>query len=420
MGFLKRIFGGNEKVPVSEKTMTIGDVGSFLSKKMKSDFTPLEKSARKEHANLQLAASELLSNVKSLMKATYSGETYPMLIRKAVGSRKTFCDKMELVARQVKKPIGNDIESILGFNNDTAKLINEINDKAVKEYAFLKELFEDDAYKVIQSFRKIVDIDKRLGEMVSEFSDSNSILIKATQVLSELGDVNIDIEKDYDFDERISENTSRMEKIDRELKDIINGDEWKSFLDNGNKAENIKMELDNKKSDFMKTISRIESPLKKHAWSVKDKILDYYVWYSFDSVLSKDPKGELLLSSLTEMMNKISSGKIEVKNTKVVDYVNDMIKNNTVGMILGDYSRLYVELEDLKTRLSKNGIADKKSRLENELSLVKQEIERLKNEKERMNKRKDELKKKKDDIVESLESMLSEISGKDIHLDLKN
>jgi len=186
LGWLDRIFGKRKEEGFEETKISLGEVEDFLANKMKKDFEPLKESAKKEYANLQIVADTMQDQLKILIQAPYSERTYPILIRKSVGSRKSFVYKMRNLVRQIQKPIGEDMASILNFHNKTAKLINVTNAKTVKEYAFLKELFEKEAEKVLQSFSQITEIDKRLGNIVKEFTESNAQSLKAQELAAEV------------------------------------------------------------------------------------------------------------------------------------------------------------------------------------------------------------------------------------------
>ncbi len=132
MGWLDRIFGKKEEEEFEETKMSLKEVEEFLANKMKKDFEPLRESAKKEYANLQLVVGTMQDQLEILIQVPYSERTYPMLIRKAVGSRKSFVHKMMSLVKQIRKPIGEDMTSILNFHNETAKLINITNATTVR------------------------------------------------------------------------------------------------------------------------------------------------------------------------------------------------------------------------------------------------------------------------------------------------
>jgi len=294
MGWLDRIFGKKQEEKFEEIKMSLKELEDFLSDKLKNDFGPLKDTAKKEYENLQMAASSLGEQLKILERAPYSGKNDPILIRKAVGSRKSFVNKMEKLVKQIQTPMSDKINSILDYHNETAKSINMANAKTVTEYAFLRELFAKESEKIIESFRQISEIDKRLGNSVKKFKDSNLQLIKAKEAVTEISKLTEEMKKrdESDLDKSLKETEDKITKTQNELNELIESNEYKTFLEIQKSVEELKTNLQNKKSDFMQSIAKVEVPLKKYKWSAENKILDDYVQYSFESVLSNDPRGE--------------------------------------------------------------------------------------------------------------------------------
>jgi DNA repair exonuclease SbcCD ATPase subunit len=419
LGWIDRIFGKREEP--KEVKMKLKDVEDFLSDRMKKDFKPLRKDAEKEYANLQLAAKELQNDLKTLGQAPYSTINDRMLIRKAVGSRKSFVNKMKNVVKQIQRPIGEDMNSILNFHNETAKILNATNAKTVNEYTFLKELFKKEANKVIDDFRQIVEIDKRLGNIVNEFADSNVQLVRTQEVASDILRLKGELEKDRveELENVLKETKNGIEKIEGQLKKLLGGKEWKSFLDIQRSKEELETELRNKKSEFAQTIAKIEKPLRKYKWSVKNKTLDDYVDHSFESVLSRDPRGEAFVDAITDMKIQIIKGELKLKDSgKFLSVINEMIENNTIGNILAEYFKLLEELKRRDEKLELQKAPKKKAGLENQVDRLKRRFEETKAELEKTKEWRREMQSEKDEKIEELQDLLNEVAGKRVLLEV--
>ena len=420
MGWLDRIFGKKEE-KFEETAMSLKEAEDFLSSKLKRDFESLKEPIKKEYENLQIAAANMQSQLKILEHAPYSVENEPILIRKAVGSRKSFVSKMKSLAQQMQKPIGEDMISILNFHNETAKLINDTNEKAVMEYEFLKELFEKEAKKIIQSFRQIVEIDKRLGDLVKEFTESNFQLLKAQEVIAEVLELTEELKKrnEMELEKEMEELEDESKKTESELKKLVESNEWKGFLEMQRIKEELKSMLQNKKSDFIQCVARIEKPLKKYKWSVESKILDDYEQNSLESVLSEDPKGEVFLSAIKDIKTKIAEGKMDLKDSdKFLDAIESLIEDNTMGEILEGYSRLSGELRSQEEKIELQGIQKRKSDLESEISKLRRGMEEIKIEGERFEEKKKQMQADKEKKLNELGNLMNAVSGKRILLEL--
>lgn len=405
--------------------MSLEEVEDFLANKLEEDLEPLRESIKKEclkeYENLQLVANTMQDQLKTLRQAPYSGREDPLLIRKAVGSRKSFVNKMKLLVKQIQKPLGEDTDSILDYHNETARLINVTNARTVREYAFLKELFEKEGEKVVQSFRQIMETDKKLGNILKEYRDSSSQLLETQKVADEVLKLTEELKKNEmdELEKTLREIEDKKKEIGDELKSLFDSDEWKAFLEMQKVSEDLKMSLKNKKSDFIQSVTKMEKPLKKYKWSVENKILDDYVEHSFESILLRDPKGEVFMSSIKDMKTKIIKGEMDLKDSdRFMNVIENMIEENTIGEILEEYSKLSEELRNQEEKIALQEIPKRKSDLENETSKLKREMEEIKTEKERIEERRKTMQIDKEQKLRELEKMLNNVAGKKILLEL--
>jgi len=423
LGFFERIFGTSKEERFEESIMTLKDIDEFIANNINKGLEPFLKNIKTDYDNLQDSANNMLSRLKVLEKAPYSGRTDPILIRKAVGSRNSFINKMKSLVKQIQKPMGNNFDSILGFHNDLAALISITNAKTVNEYMFLKELFEKEVDEVIQSFKEINNNDKKFGNKIKEFQSSYTKLIELKKVLSEYRELSEDLKSRKkilaESENRIAELNERKNKKDEQFKSFMESGEWKSFLILQNKREVLLNEINDLKSDFAQNITRIERPLKKYQWLKKDKILEHYIENSFDSILSKDPNGKILLLALRNIKNKINEGEIELKDgEKFLVVIENMISENAIAKIFQEYSKLLVELEGIEEKISSSDISDKKYYFENELKNLNRDIEEVSVEKQEIELQIEKMEKEKKDAMKQLELLVNNVSGKRIKLQL--
>jgi len=318
MSWFSKIFEKKQKENKEKIRMSLKDVDDFLRDRFKKEYEPLENSTKRqieeEYENLQQVVEKMKSQVKILKEAPYSESNDSIIIRKAVGSRKSFVNKMEMLIAQIQKPIGIDMNSMINFHNETAKLINITNAKTVKEYAFLKELFRDEGKKIIETFHQIIEIDRKIGTIIKEFKNSNPELLEAKEILADILNSTQRLLKNenkiHELDRTLEKAKDKNEKIENELKKLLNSSDWKIFLQAQKSREQIKMLMQNKKTNFIELIAKLEKPLKKYNWSVKNKILDNYIHLSFESILAEDPKGQIFMSQIKNMKKDMLDKKI--------------------------------------------------------------------------------------------------------------
>jgi len=420
LGWLDDIFGKKEE-KAEEIKISLKEAEDFISNKIKKDFEPLKESVKKEYVNFQLVSKTMQNQLKALEQATYPERTYPALVSRSVGSRKSFIGKMDFLIRKLQKPIGEDMKSILDFYEETDKLINITNTETIKEYALLKILFEKEGKEVLQSFRQIFEINSNLGEIIKEIKDYNSKLLKTKESVSEILKLTEELRKNEmdELDKTFKMKENEIKKIENEMEKLLHSDEWKAFLEMQRVRDELKIKMENKKSEFMDYVSKLEVPLKKYKWSVENKILDNYILKSFDLILYEDPKGEALMSALRDMKIKMIEGEMKLKDSdKFLAIIDSVKESNAIGNVIQDYLKLSEELKEQEEKIEIREISKRKIKLEGEASRLKKELEEIKDEGKRVEERTKKMKAGKEQKIKEIEELLENASGKRILLEL--
>jgi hypothetical protein len=422
MSFLGRFFSREEEKKVEETRVLLKDVEDFVGDKIKKDFEPLSKPAKEEYANLQQVASTMQNQLKVLEEATYPERTYPALINRAVGNRKSFIGKMSFLIKQIQRPIEEDEESVLNFYEETNRLINITNLETTKEYAFLKILFEKEGREVVHSFRQLIDISNKLGDLLKAPRESSLKLPKIKKVVSEVSRLIEELKRSEtdEIDKKLKEDESKIKETENELERLTHDNDWKRLLDMQKVAEEMKIRMRDKKSDFIEYMSKLEVPLKKYRWSVENKTLDEYLQKSFESILCDDPGGKVFRSILKDMKAEIIEGKMNLKDRdEFITIIENLIENNVIGKIIEDYSKLSEELKNQEEKISSQEVSKRKVKLENEMDRLKREIEMINNDKSEAIERIKRMQANKEQKIKELEDLLKDIYGKRISLGVK-
>jgi len=419
LGWLDKAFGKKEDVKTEEIKISLSEIEGFLRSKMEKDFESLKDSVKKEHENLKAVANDMQKQLKILEEATYPEKTYPIVIRKAVGSRKSFVDKMDFLIRHLQKPVGEDMNSVLSFNEETDKLISTVNLEAVKDYASVKILFEKEGKEVVQTFFQMVDIDNRLGNMLKDFKDSNLKMLKAKKLVADISELTQELNRNEssELEKALKEAGEKECRISNELEKLPESGEWKRFLEMKMMEGEIRRKMQNKKSELIGYISQVEIPLKKYNWSAKNKVLDYYLQRSLDLILSEDSRGDIFKSALRDIKIKILEEELTLKDSdKFLDIINNIIENDAIGKIINEYLKLSEELKKQEEKITSQDVIKRKSGLENDVKGLKKEIWELKNEKEMVEKRVKIVQEGREQKLKELETILNSFSDKRILL----
>jgi hypothetical protein len=423
MGFLDWFFNKKEKDYIRNDTeeakILLKDVETFVSNKIKKDFESLKEPIKEKYASLNLVSNIMKNQLKVLEEATYPEGTYTVLINKAVGNRKSFLEKMSFLIKQIQRPIGNDVKSILTFYEEIDKLINITNIETTKEYAFLKILFEKEGKEVVQSFRQIIEINNKISDILRGLKESNLKLLKINEVVLEVSKLSEELKKNevYELDNKSKEDEDRIKEIENELEKLHYSDDWKAFLEMNRVKEELKLRVENKRSDFVNKISKLEVPLKKYKWLFEKGILNLYIEKSLESILREDPKSEAFMSAVKDMKIKIIEGKMELKDSKkFMSFIEDIIENNTIGKVIEDYKSLSQELKNQEEKISSQEVSKRKIKLESEMKGLKKEIEDIKEDKKRAEERFKRIQANKEQKIKELEELLYYIFGKKVLL----
>lgn len=421
LSWIDKIFSKKEGERIEEIKISLVEVEDFLRNKTEKDFEPLKDSIKKEHENLKSVANDMRNQLKTLEEASYPERTYPIIIRKSVGSRKSFIDKMDFLIEHLQKPIGEGMASFLGFHDETDKLINAINLEAVKDYAAVKILFEKEGKEVVQSFFQIVEIDNKLGNMLKDFKEYNSKMLKTKEIVAEISKLAEELKENEtdELEKTLKEMEGKVKDIGDELEKLPESDEWKRFLEMQSAKEGIKQSMQNKKSELIQSLSQIEIPLKKYNWSVKNRVLDCYSQKSFDLILSEDPRGGIFKSALRDIKMKILEEELNLKDSdKFLDVISKMIEDNTVGKIVGEYLKLSDELKKQEERIASQDVIKRRNNLESEMKRLKEEIREIKDEKEIAEKKRKKMLEDREQKLEELENLVNINSDKKILLQI--
>jgi len=417
LSWLNKIFSKEEEKP-EETKISLAEVEDFLKSKIEKDSEPL-KPIKEEYEKLKAIATIMHDQLNILEQATYPERTYPIIISKSVGSRKGFVSKMNILIKQLHRSVGEDTNSILNFYDETDKLVNNLNEETIKEYASVKILFEKEGREVVHSFRQIFEINKKLGDIIKEFRDSNSKFLKAKKLVYEISKMKEELEKNEigELDGKLKETQDKIDRIENEIKKLIESEEWNNFLVMQKTKEEIKISMQNKKYEFIQNLSLIEIPLKKYNWYAKNKVLDYYIQKSFEPILFEDPNGEVFTSAIRDMKIKIIEGEMDLKNSdKFLDVINKMIKDKTVIKTIEEYLRLSEDLKKQEQKIASEETSKIKNNLENDISVLKKYMEELKDEKKRTEEKRKNVQEDRERKLKDLEHLINSYSDKKILL----
>lgn len=418
---MERIF--RKKEEAKEQVFSIEDAESFLSKIFDEKFQSLKEDVDKIYQEMQSVAANMRESLKILADATFSGPVDSELLQNVIAHRKSFIHKMKIMIEQIKRPMQSNFDSILEFNRSISSSISETDSRTVKDYIFLKELFEKEAKSSIEDFKRL---SKLLRDFENLINNNKEVILSIRNfqnglqsIKEERNILNQAEEHLKNLDARLSNVSSNYENVKEDLEKFKSGEEWTHFNELLNKKKSIEEDISSLKSQILRDISRIERPLKKFKNLVDNKIvkidnakvLGKYVNSTLDALIEeKNP--EAIKSILEMVQDKISDGKIELKDKeKSLDEIRWVIENNIFENFLDDYISLVSDLEKLDKNISEQKAPSMKTDMENRIKDLERQVETTKMEidefKKQIEKLKNSISEKKNALEKSLSLLIN-------------
>jgi hypothetical protein len=418
MGILDKLFAKKESAGGS---MAIDSVGNAMAVKIQKDFDAIKEPLKDERKQMLAAADIMQGCVSALDRAKYPERTYPIIISKSNVSRKNFVTKMDLLMQQIRRPLDEKLEPTLEFYGELGKTIDAINSETIKDYAFLRMLFEKEGKDVVDVFRQIADIDQRIREMLKPIRDIRNQMTRASGIAGEIQKISVELGRDdlSKIAEAISQMQEELSRDEKELAGLLEGKEWKAVVNMREKAEKAKEMTGTKRREFEKVMEEMEAPLKKYKKVADSHLLDDYISKSFDSVLCDDPKGERILSLLKKIKTMITEGKIEIKDSEqAVKRIDELNDENTIGNLMLGYLKACEEAERLNEDALSSGVMKRKLFLDSESARLENKIEEENLEMKRTEEIAVTIRERRDQKAAQLEEILQGIFKKRVRIQL--
>lgn len=433
MSFLERIFGKKEeKVEqvLSKQVFSIEDAENFLSTNFDERFQTFREDANKIYEEMQPVVVNMQKSLDDLVEVEFKERVDPELLQNVIGHRKSFVQKMGVMAEKMKKPMQSDLDSILEFNESISSAISEANKKTVKDYHFLNILFEKEAQKTFEYFKILNEKSDNFENLIKDnkenlFSIRNAqnelrLIKEETRNLDQLeGDMKT-------LKTKLSDLKSKHDNLKEDLEKFRDGKDWIHFNELLKEKKTKEEKVSDLKAQMIQDISQINKPLRKFKNLVgrgvekieDEEILNKYIDSTLDPLIEE--KSPETIRSILEMIQKnISEGKIKVKDKeKTMTEIRRILDNNLFENFLEKYLLLTKDLEKLGEDITSHTTSDMKNKIENQIEDVERHIEMTNLEIGKVEK---QMEKTKNSIKErkiTLEKTLTPLAKREISLNV--
>jgi len=430
---LERIFGKKEETReqvFNKQVFSIEDAENFLSTNFDERFQTFKEDASKIYEEMQPVMVNMQKSLENLVRVDFKEQVDSELLQNVIAHKKSFVQKMEIMIEKIKKPMQSDLDSILEFNKYISSAISETNMKTVKDYHFLKILFEKEAQKTFENFKILSNKSDNFETLINSNKENLFSIRNAQKDLQSIKEETRNLNQIEGllktFNIKLSDLKSKHDSLKEDLKKFKDGKDWIHFNNLLEKKKIMEEKVSNLKSQIPQNTSQINKPLRKFKNLVdngivkiqNEKILKKYVESTLDALIEeKNPK---TIRLILEMVQKnISEGKIELKDKeKTIVEIKRILDNNLFEDFLKKYILLTKDLEKLREDITTHTASSIKNKMENQIEDIERDIKMTSLE---MKKIKKQTKKTKNSIKErkiTLEKTLTLLTERKISIDV--
>jgi len=430
---LERIFGKKEETReqvFNKQVFSIEDAENFLSTNFDERFQTFKEDASKIYEEMQPVMVNMQKSLENLVRVDFKEQVDSELLQNVIAHKKSFVQKMEIMIEKIKKPMQPDLDSILKFNKSISLAISETNMSTVKDYHFLKILFEKEAQKTFENFKILSNKSDNFETLINSNKENLFSIRNAQKDLQSIKEETRNLNQIEGllktFNIKLSDLKSKHDSLKEDLKKFKDGKDWIHFNNLLEKKKIMEEKVSNLKSQIPQNTSQINKPLRKFKNLVdngivkiqNEKILKKYVESTLDALIEeKNPK---TIRLILEMVQKnISEGKIELKDKeKTMIEINRILDDNLFENFLKKYLLLMEDLEKLEEDITAHRASNIKNKMESQIEDVKRDIEMIRLEIEKVKK---QIEKTKNSIKErkiTLEKTLTLLTNKKISINV--
>lgn len=424
MSFLEKIFGKKEE----EQVFRIEDAEGLLSRNFDEKFQTFKEDSSKIYQEMQSVAANMQKSLKDFLKAEFNGPVDYQLLQNVIAHRKSFIQKMEIMIEQIKEPMQPSLDSILEFSKSSSLAILEANEKTVKDYYFLKELFERESESSIENFKILGKISNNFENLISNRKENLLSVRNAQDELQSIKEEAATLNQAEEYIKTLNSKLSDLALEQNNFRDGLDkfkkGEDWLHYNELLEKRGKLEEEVFGIKSEMLQEISQIEKPLKKFKNLVdkgivkieNEKNLKKYAESTFDSLI-EEKNSENINSILKIVQNSIYEGRIELKDReKTLAELKWVVENNVFGNSLEKYILLKEDSEKLKKDIDEQKAFSIKNELENKIEDIERQIEMARLEMDNAKKQTEKMKNSINERKITLEKTLNFLTERKVSL----
>ena len=420
MNWLKKIISGSGSNAKCE-SLRLDDVTSWLVKR--EILTGWEESLDGIYRHLEDQSKALTEDILSLAAAEPDPSTPPKLLRAGLAARGEMVKQMESLVEKIAPPRKLDLESTSEHHWSLVKGLERTVTTFGRAQRYVAALFPKSLESINsdlgQISRILVDLEEAISKrrkLQEEIWYSKELVNQLQKELEDIGSLNKKVSGEKDLFASISDRLKDHEERSKSLassQDGIRNEELKKNIED-KKAEKSGMEEELRSliSPLTKALGRITKQSSSDRISLQRGEVFVQLMNSPAQVSDNDIAG-----SLEELRDHLATlGLKDRKKEKVLDHIDQLIRNRSLELARSRHFSLAEEIESLKSQLKES--SKETLLLKESISADKKTLRILEATLDQSQKEIVVLEEKVSSNCSELKERLTRIAGNEIDLDL--
>ncbi|HNV00914.1 MAG TPA: hypothetical protein PKK60_00600 [archaeon] len=422
------IFSKKSKTNVYSTTELINELEKELASKRKG----LEFSSAKKMAEIKFLHSKIITLIKDVQKKELQGKENERFNKAAMTAKSHIeIQLMRMLEKIDPSTRGNNLNDARAYTEETiAVLMKEIlhfRKNIVYTSIYLKDEMKNLGETLQELLNNLQELKKEFDENVSYFEfekikekiknvdkinkELENQKNKVGAVKEEINKIKFDLKK---HENRIDEFNSgkeikKLEELEAEKQKILN------------EKQSLKIELSSLLSSIDKPLQRFNQLVETGRWKMpneKKELLNAFITNPIIA-LKSDPKGIEFKIILTEIIQAIEEGKIELKEKekeKKLASLNEIISFDFFEKIFWKLNEIQVNQIEIDKKIKECSVFETKNKMDTKLNEINKKITILNDEKNNEERKEKELFNKIEQEKLIITNFASKILGKTIIL----
>jgi hypothetical protein len=318
MSWLGGLFKKKEKVEIKTIDLDISELAEWYKTVSKDEITIIKQKIKSHLEEIEVKKKNAKEKLDNLEKEELKNKNIPVKeIQIMQGNKDAYIKITNQFIESLNTNIELSYESCKDFCDSFKLGLKNLRESTKRSYSVLMHFFENEATKVTKEINTLINVISEIEDQIDgnlkpilDVEDKITQLNKEIRTQFKQGD---ELEGDKT---NLNKAKKSLEKIDKELEQLLKSEEFKNVERLKNKKDNILNELKQNDYAIINIFSPLETPLKKlERVSIDGNAL--IEKYATNPTAALEEDSELkIMQFLTKLSNAINTEQIDVRDKK--------------------------------------------------------------------------------------------------------